>query len=139
MIRKRFDLPRYGWRCYAYYIVTKPNADEIIDTLEQIGCNGDDLEQAYKNLKSGRCDTGLTYTNSRSRETVIVFAKTSNAKQFQQSYQHEIGHMKDHIAQTFGISPHGEELQYIGDDIVSETWDVAKTLICDCCKKTLKI
>ena len=139
MIRQRFDLPRYGWRCYAYYVVTHPNADEILDMLEQIGCDGDTLERAYHNLTSGKCDTGLTYSNSRSRETVMVFAKTSNAKQFQQSYQHEIGHIKDHITQNFGISPHGEEIQYIGDEIVDATWDIAKDLLCDCCKRKIRL
>ena len=102
MIRQRFDLPRYGWRCYAYYVVTHPNADEILAMLDRIGCDGDSLERAYHNLTSGKCDTGLTYSNSRSRETVMVFAKTSNAKQFQQSYQHETGHAKDHVALAFG-------------------------------------
>lgn len=135
MIRQHFDLPHYGWRCYAYYVVTHPHAEEIMDMLECIGCDGDTLERAYDNLTSGKCDTGLTYSNSRSRETVMVFAKTSTAKQFQQSYQHEIGHMKDHIALTFGISPHGEELQYLGDEIVDATWEIAKKLLCDCCRK----
>lgn len=135
MIHQRFELPNYAWLCHAYYVVTKPNAHEIVSMLERIGCNGEDLEQAYDNLTSGKYDTGLTYSNGRRRETVMVFAKTSNAKQFQQSYQHEIGHMKDHIAQYFGISPHGEEIQYIGDEIVDATWEIARELLCDCCRK----
>lgn len=135
MIRQKFTLPHYHWTVYAYYVVTKPNADEILDTLVNIGCTGLNLERAYKNLTSGNLDTGLTYSNSDTRETVMVFAKTSCAKEFQQSYQHEVGHLKDHIAQTFGIDPHGEELQYIGDDIVEATWNIAKDLLCDHCKR----
>lgn len=135
MIRQKFALNKYGWSIYAYYVVTKPNAEEILDALVHIGCGGEDLQRAYKNLTSGKLDTGLTYSNGDTRETVMVFAKTSCAKEFQQSYQHEIGHLKDHIAQTFGIDPHGEELQYIGDDIVEATWDIAKDLLCDHCKK----
>lgn len=135
MIRQKFALPQYGWRIYAYYVVTEPNADEILDALVHIGCGGEDLQRAYNNLMSGKLDTGLTYSNSDTRETVMVFAKTSSAKEFQQSYKHEIGHLQDHIAQTFGINPHGEELQYIGDDIVEATWDIAKELLCDHCRK----
>lgn len=134
MIRQRFTLPKYHWRVYSYYVVTNPNADEILDALVYIGCGGEDLQRAYNNLTSGKLDTGLTYSNSDTQETVIVFAKTSNAKEFMQSYQHEVGHLKDHIAQTFGLNPHGEEIQYIGDDIVEETWGVAKDLLCDCCR-----
>lgn len=135
MIRQKFALPRYGWHVYAYYVVTRPNADEILDALAHIGCNGEDLQRAYENLTSGKLDTGLTYSNRDTRETVMVFARTSSAKEFQQSYKHETGHLQDHIAQTFGINPHGEELQYIGDDIVEETWEIAKDLLCDRCKR----
>lgn len=135
MIRQRFELPRYGWSIYAYYVVTRPNADEILDALARIGCGGEDLRRAYENLISGKLDTGLTYSNRDTRETVMVIAKTSSAKEFLQSYKHETGHLQSHIAQTFGIDPHGEELQYIGDDIVEETWEVAKDLLCDRCKK----
>ena len=135
MIRQRFMLPKYDWRVYAYYVVTKPNADEILDALVGIGCHGENLEGAYNNLTSGKLDTGLTYSNSGSRETVIVFAKTSSAKEFQQSYKHETGHLQMHIAQTFGIDPYGEEIQYIGDDIVDATWEIAKDLLCEHCRK----
>lgn len=93
------------------------------------------MEGAYNNLTSGKLDTGLTYSNSDTRETVIVFAKTSSAKEFQQSYKHETGHLQTHIAQTFGIDPYGEEIQYIGDDIVEATWEIAKGLLCDHCRK----
>lgn len=135
MIRNHFSLPKYGWNVYAYYVVTEPNSEEILDSLVHIGCNGEDLQRAYENLTSGKLDTGLTYSNSDTRETVMVIAKTSSAKEFQKSYKHETGHLQSHISQTFGINPHGEELQYIGDDIVEATWDIAKNLLCDNCRK----
>lgn len=139
MIRQHFALPRYGWHVYAYYVVTEPNAEEVLDALVHIGCGGEDLERAYTNLTSGNLDTGLTYSNRDTRETVMVIARTSSAKEFQKSYKHETGHLQDHIAQTFGINPHGEELQYIGDDIVEATWETAKDLLCDRCMGHLTI
>lgn len=135
MIRQHFTLPQYSWNVYAYYVVTKPNTEEILDSLVDIGCFGEDLQRAYNNLMSGKLDTGLTYSNRDTRETVMVIARTSSAKEFQKSYKHETGHLQDHIAQTFGINPHGEELQYIGDDIVEATWNIAKDLLCDHCKR----
>ncbi len=134
MIRQRFRLPKYDWVVYAYYVVTKPHAEEILENLATIGCPNKDLRRAGRNLYSGKLDTGLTYSNKDTRETVMVFAKTSCAREFQQSYQHETGHLKDHITQAFGVSPHGEEIQYIGDEIVEATWDIAHELLCDCCR-----
>lgn len=130
MIRQTFQLPKYHWTVYAYYVVTAPHAEEILKTLVGIGCDGSTLDRAYMNLTSGNLDTGLTYSNISSMESVMVFAKTSNAREFMKSYKHETGHLQSHIAQTFGLNPHGEEIQYIGDDIVEETWEVAKDLLC---------
>jgi len=137
MIRQRFTLPAYGWKCHAYYVVERPHAEEILEHLEELGCSGEDMWNAIDNLMSGKCDTGLTYSNASTRESVMVFAKTTSAMEFQQSYQHETGHLKDHITQAFGISSHGEEIQYIGDEIVARTWDIAKQFLCECCKKEL--
>lgn len=134
MIRQRFRLPNYDWLVYAYYVVTKPNANEILENLVGIGCVGETLERAYRNLTSGKLDMGITYSNQSTRETVMVFAMTSTAKEFQKSYKHETGHLQDHIALTFGLDPHGEELQYIGDDIVEDTWEIAKDLLCEHCR-----
>lgn len=134
MIRQQFTLPKYGWRCFVYYVVTKLDADEIIDRLMQIGCDGDALERAYRNLTSGKCDTGLTYSNTSSHETVMVIAKTTNAKEFAQSWRHEMGHTADHIALCHDIDPHGEELQYIGDALIEKMWPVSHKLLCDCCR-----
>ncbi len=134
MIRQRFRLPNSDWIVYAFYVVTRPYAEEILDNLIAIGCHGKTLQKAHDNLYSGKLDTGLTYSNQTTRETVMVFAKTSCAREFQQSYQHEIGHLKDHIARALGASPHGEAIQYIGDDIVEATWHIARNLLCDCCR-----
>lgn len=134
MERQEFRLDDYGWTCYVYYVVRELNAEEILDMLIEIGCRGEDLYKAHDNLKSGKCDTGLTYSNKDARETVIVLAKTSTPLEFAQSWQHEIGHCADHIAQCLGINPHGEEVRYIGDSIVEKTWDISKHLLCEHCR-----
>lgn len=129
MIRQRFELPDYDWTVWCYYIVTEPDADEITARLQEMGCSGNDLKRAYANLNSGKLDTGLTYTNTALHQTVVVIAKTSSPKEFAQSWRHELGHLADHIAQSYGISPHGEELQYIGDELVNKTWRIAEKLL----------
>lgn len=135
MIKHTFRLPNYDWTVKAFYVVTRVQAEEVMNALVSIGCEGSSLRRAWRNLNSGELDTGLTYSNEELHKSVMVFAKTSSAREFQQSYQHEIGHLKDHIASEYGISPHGEEIQYLGDEIIAATWDVAHNLLCDCCKR----
>ena len=135
MIRQRFDIiGRYYWTVYCYYVVHAYDIDEIITQLEKVGCRGKHLRTAYENISSGRLDTGLAYTNHDNRKTVIVIAKTSSALEFAQSWTHEVGHLADHIAQYYEISPHGEEIRYLQDSIIVKMWPIAKDLLCECCR-----
>lgn len=134
MIRQRFYDKATDWKIHVYYVVTEPNANEILQRLEKIGCNGHNLESAFYNLTSGKLDTGLTYTNSERRESVVVIAKTSTALEFAQSLTHELGHLSCHIAQHYGIPLDGEEVRYINDGILEHTWPISRELLCDCCR-----
>lgn len=134
MIRQRIYHEDTGWRCHVYYIVTKPDAEEIIERLSEIGCNGDTLERAYRNLTSGKCDTGITYTNHARKESVVVIAKTSTALEFLLSLEHEFGHLACHIAQYYGLNLGGEDVRYICDALIEKTWIISRKLLCDCCR-----
>lgn len=140
MIRQKFTLPKYGWHCSVYYAVDCYYIDDILSDMEDIGCSGDMLEQAYNNMASCKLNTGVTYSNGRSRETVMVVALTSSSKEFEKSWRHECGHLATHICKASGIPLDGEEIQYLGDDIVEEMWYYAKTLLCECncCKNKVK-
>ena len=134
MIRSRFHIDKYGWTVTVFYAVTGIYVDDILPELEDIGCRGETLREAEAVVSSSRLDTGLTYSNNSLRRTVIVIAKTSSPKEFAKSWRHEMGHLADHIAMTFGIDPHGEEIQYIGDEIVEQMWLVARDFLCEDCR-----
>lgn len=134
MIRQRFYHKGTDWRCNVYYIVTEPNAEEILERLSEIGCDGSTLKRAYKNLTSGKCDTGLTYTDQSGRESVVVIAKTSTALEFLLSLEHEFGHLACHIAQYYGLDLGGEDVRYICDSLIEKTWPISRKLLCDCCR-----
>ena len=60
MIVQEFTLPRYRWRVRVYYAVTTCRAGEIAAALRAIGCGGEHLAMAVRNLSESRPDTGLT-------------------------------------------------------------------------------
>lgn len=139
MIRQRFELGNHDWDVFVYYAVSTYYVEEIMDRIYNIGCRGEDLQTAYDNLTSGQLNTGLTYSNYESRQTVMVIALTSSAKEFEKSWRHECGHLATHICRAFGISTYGEEIQYLGQDIVDHTWEIAKNFLCECnCCKSKK-
>lgn len=138
MIRQTFELPEYDWQVQCYYAVNGYYVSEIMESLIDIGCKDRDLDNAYISLSSGNMNTGLTYSNKHTGETVIVIQITTTPKEFAKSWRHEMGHLATHIAEAYGIDPHGEEIQYIGDDIVEEMWDVAHHFLCEHCRENVK-
>lgn len=137
MIRQVFDIPQYGWRVTVYYAVTGYNVRLIMHDLEQFGCNGEDLRRAYDNIRRGASDTGLTYSNEERRHTIMLIGRTSTAAQFQNSLDHEKGHLCRHISQAMHIDPYGEEAEYLAGYVGQQMFDVARMFLCDTCRKKL--
>lgn len=134
MIVQEFTLKRVGWRVKVFYSVTGYYLYEILDELRRIGCTGETLKDAYFQLFNCELNTGLTYSNCETRESVMVIAHTTSAKEFANSLQHEQNHLKRHIAQTLGIDPYGEEESYLSGEIGAAMHPVAKTLLCEDCR-----
>ena len=132
MIRQQFDISKYDWKVEVYYAVDCYYTDEIMGRLYDIGCRGDDLRTAYENLSAGKPDTGLTYSNYGTRQTVMVIGITSSATQFQNSYDHERKHLEAHIAAALGIDPWGEEICYLSGEIGQLMLEKARLMLCDC-------
>lgn len=135
MIRQTFHLPKYDWTVRVYYAVTSFYVDEIMDNLHRIGCRGKNLRKAHRSLLAGKLDSGITYSDYSSGRTVIVLDLTSSSKEFLKSLHHETGHLAEHIAEAFGIDPGGEEIQYLGDDIMEEMWPIARHFLCEDCRE----
>lgn len=137
MIVQDFYIPKYDWRVRVYYAVTTYWTSEILCELHRIGCRGEDFKQAYRNLSSGALNTGLTYSDFEDRETVMVIALTSSPGEFQNSWDHEKGHLCRHISQVFKIDPYGEEAQYLSGEVGQKMFPIAKNFLCEHCRKNL--
>ena len=137
MIVQDITLPRYRWRVRVYYAVTAYWTDDIIRDLASIGCHGTALRRAYASLTRGGLDTGLTYSNRRTHESVMVIGLTSSAEQFQNSLDHEKGHLVKHMSLAFSLDPYGEEQQYLSGEIGQRMFPVARRFLCEHCRKEL--
>ena len=137
MIVQDIILPEYRWRVRVYYAVTAYWTDDIIRDLASIGCHGTALRRAYASLTRGGLDTGLTYSNRRTHESVMVIGLTSSAEQFQNSLDHEKGHLVKHMSLAFSLDPYGEEQQYLSGEIGQRMFPVARRFLCEHCRKEL--
>lgn len=138
MITQDFYLPKYGWHVRTYYAVTTYWRGRILRDLYHIGCRGEQLDRARRNLTDGFRNTGLTYTNFEARETVMVISLTSSPAEFLNSWEHEKKHLARHIEQACGIDPYSEEAAYLEGSIAQKMFPVAKRFICEHCRKEMK-
>ena len=137
MIVQDIILPEYRWRVRVYYAVTAYWTDDIMRDLVGIGCHGAELRRAEASLMRGGLDTGLTYSNRHAHESVMVIGLTSSAAQFQNSLDHEKGHLVKHISLAFGLDPYGEEQQYLSGEIGQRMFPVARKFLCEHCRRNL--
>lgn len=135
MIRQVFYIPQYKWTVTVYYAVTGYDVERIMRGLRQIGCGEGDLRRAYHNIASGAVDTGLTYSNAELRQTIMLIGRTTTAEQFQNSLDHEKGHLCRHISQAMHIDPYGEEAEYLAGYVGQRIFEVARMFPCDTCRR----
>lgn len=135
MIRQKIYIEKYDWVVHAYFAVTTYYTEEIMDKLWDLGCDGETMGVAHKNLDKGDLNTGLCYSNYRRRESVLVISKTTSSEQFLNSLHHELIHLQSHIAQVYRLRPTGEAVAYLSGDIIMQMYPRVKHLLCDCCRK----
>ena len=110
--------------------------DEILEELEMIGCTyADEIEE---DLTQHPYNNGLTYSNMRRRVSLVVIGLTETPDEFQNTYDHEKGHLTMHIAETDHMDVFGEEFQYLAGEIGKQTFPIAKRFMCEHCRKDLK-
>lgn len=116
-----------------FYAVDTYYMDEILDELENIGCTYvDDIEE---DLTVSPYNNGLTYSNLKGRVSVMVIGLTETPDEFQNTYDHEKGHLAMHIAEEDNIDVFGEEFQYLTGEIGKQTFKIAKRFMCEHCRK----
>ena len=135
MIRQDVYLERWDWYVIIYYAVDTYYMDEILEELEMIGCTyADEIEE---DLTQHPYNNGLTYSNMRRRVSLVVIGLTETPDEFQNTYDHEKGHLAMHIAEEDRMDVFGEEFQYLAGEIGKQTFPIAKRFMCEHCRKDL--
>ena len=123
-------IPKRDWEVLMYFAVTTYHTKDIVRSLEDICCPNDILLQAKDHLNKGKFDTGLTYSNKVLRKSVMVVGLTSSPAQFLNSFEHELRHLVDDIADTDDMPLAGEAVAYLTGDLNSDLWPTIHEFIC---------
>lgn len=138
MMIQDFRLEKYGWDVRVYYAVDKYYAEEIIDELVEIGCVGEELKSAKRNLWSGELDNGIAKSNPDKRRTILVIGLATNPKQYANSIAHEVRHLESAITAAFDLDNRGEEVCYLTGEIHEKMWEYTHILVCPQCRNRIK-
>lgn len=134
MITQIIYLEKYDWIIKAFYEVTTNDADIILRELDAIDCEPTAFYTFADQLESQYINTGFTYTDKDLRVTFIVLSCTTDASEFQNSFDHEKGHATAHIAKELKISSESEEFQYLSGLIGQKMFKIAQQFLCDKCR-----
>lgn len=135
MIVQDFYLEDWDWYVTVFYAVDTYYVDDILGALEEIGCSESGLNKAEENFAG--YNTGLTYSNLIGRCSVVVIGLTSSPAEFQNTFDHEKGHLAMHICEAYDINPFSEEYQYLTGEIGQAMFPIAKNFLCEHCRVKL--
>lgn len=133
MIRETIYINKYDWTIHCYFAVTGYYVTQIVSKMLEIGSPRGFANKAYRMLCYGEMDSGLTYSNEKRRESVLVTSLTHDASEFINTLSHEAGHVVQHICTEDGIDMHTEESCYMLGDICQELYPYCKNLLCCQC------
>lgn len=134
MIVQHIYLDFYDWHIIVFYIHDDLVIDEIIDYLLYIKCCDDEIEEIKYSLINKLFNIGFTITNTEDKFSVVIIGPTTCAAEFQNTFDHEKGHVATHIASKLNIDLRGEGMQYLNGAIGKAMFPVAKYFLCDECR-----
>ena len=138
VLAQEFYLDDFYWNVKVFYVVDNIPIEYLLKELSKIGCTNADLRAAEKVLNDGTDNKGITYSNFKEQESIIIIGETSCPAEFQHSFDHEKIHLAMHILKAFDLDPYGEDLAYLVGNIGLEMFPIAKKFLCEHCREELE-
>ncbi len=117
----------YDWDVTVLYETTCDDIDFIIKTLKGINCPKMFINRALDNLEECKLNSGLTYSNSILKSSVIIVNKTSSFQQLVNTISHEYYHLVCHISEVLDIKDE-EKLATLNGNLNMRSYKIIKTI-----------
>lgn len=135
MIVQDIYLEDYDWSIRVYYAVHKYFISNILIDLLDIDCDEESFFRIKGLMETGKDNIGFTYTNTEMGASLMLIGKTDSSDEFQDTFDHEKGHLVMHISSALDLDPYSEEYQYLAGEVGKRMFKVAKKFLCDHCKQ----
>ena len=117
----------HDWDVTVLYETTCDDIDFIIKTLKGINCPKIFINRALDNLEECKLNSGLTYSNSILKSSVIIVNKTSSFQQLVNTISHEYYHLVCHISEVLDIKDE-EKLATLNGNLNMRSYKIIKTI-----------
>ena len=119
--------------------------DNQLSAATSMGLKSDILNSRVKDrrveiieeLKEYKENEGYIFTNIYADRSLIIIGPTTSAEDFQDTFDHEKGHLAMHIAIARDIDPFSEEFQYLNGVIGKQMFRAGKMFLCEHCRTKL--
>lgn len=135
MIVQDIILNDYDWKIRVYYATSEYFISNVLIDLLELDCDEESFFRIKSLMDSGKNNVGFTYSNTDKRASLMLIGVTDSSDEFQNTYDHEKGHLAMHICEALRIDPFSEEYQYLVGEIGKDTFKVAKKFLCDHCRQ----
>lgn len=135
MIVQDIYLEDYDWSIRVYYAVHEYFISNILIDLLDIDCDEESFFKIKELMETGKDNIGFTYTNTEMGASLMLIGKADSSDEFQDTFDHEKGHLVMHISSALGIDPYSEDYQYLAGEVGKRMFKVAKKFLCDHCKQ----
>lgn len=135
MIIQDFTIEKYGWSVRVYYELEDWTLPMLKEELYALGGYEDDLNEIMDTIAKRTKNTGYIFSNIYEKRSIIIIEKTTSSAEFQDTFDHEKGHLAMHICIAENIDPFSEEYQYLIGEIGHTMFKAAKRFLCDNCRR----
>lgn len=115
------------WNVLVCYNVSKEDFVEIADSLAQIDCSEKEMRKAFKVLR--RKNTGLTFSNTNYKMSIICISEATDISQFINTAIHEAKHVQSHICEYYNIEEDTETAAYLIGHLVQRMYKMLAKIL----------
>lgn len=122
------------WVIDFFFAVDSFDEEVVFSALYDAHASYSMMHMVDKLMKSGKKNTGFTYTNAKIKQGVVLIGPTTDSKEFLSTLVHEIHHVAVAIAAELGVDLEGEVPAYISGDSALDLADLICKLGCPRCR-----
>ena len=128
MIKSTIDVDGY-WRVILFVDVDYDKFDIIESALTDILAPIKSIDDIYNRI-AYKFDSGVTFTNSEFRTSVVCINKTTSREELINTISHEADHIQTAICKYYDVPLESEDAAYLIGYLVSEMYYHSRRLFC---------